>query len=98
MTAKYEKSLRVYKMSLEDLHEDLIVDRDFPEEDKLAWALDELFTFRYRLSGKEVEKLDAEYLPQLYGIIKERYPNLISFFLRNVKSVGIDSSLLEKLL
>jgi len=83
-------------MSLEDLHEDLVVDKDFPEEDELAWALDELFTFRYGLSGKEVEELDAEYLPQLYEVIKERYPNLVPFFLRSVKSVGIDSSLFEK--
>ena len=83
-------------MTLEDLYEDLVVNKELPPEDSLAWEIDELFIFRHRLSGEEVEALDRKYLPALYEALKEHYPKLVNFFKRTLESAGVDLSIFQK--
>ena len=66
------------------------------DKEDVITDLEDLFMFRYGLSGAEVEEIDKKYLPQIYEAITSRYPELKDYVLHSFKSAGVDLSIFQK--
>ena len=58
--------------------------------------IEDLFMFRFGLSGKEVKELDRKHLPKIYEIAVENYPELKGWIDKNLQTAGVDLSIFEK--
>ena len=90
---KYEDYLWKYERAAENFLDEV----DLEDKEDVFTDLEDLFMFRYGLSGKKVEEIDRKYLPQIYEVITSRYPELKDYVLRSFKSAGIDLSIFRKI-
>jgi hypothetical protein len=69
---------------------------DLEDKKDVFTDLEDLFMFRYGLSGERVEEIDRKYLPQIYEAIVSHHPELKDYILRSFKSAGVDLSIFQK--
>ena len=69
---------------------------DFSNKEELITDFEDLFMFRFGLSGKEVEELDRKYLPKIYETAVENYPELKSWIDKSLQTAGVDLSIFQK--
>jgi hypothetical protein len=72
---------------------------EFEPQDKISVLndLEDFWYFRANLSGEKVKELDAEFLPKVYRIIVQNYPELADYFLDVMKKAGVDLSIFESI-
>ena len=89
---EFQKYLWKYKRLVENFLEET----DFSDKEELITDFEDLFMFRFGLSGKEVEELDRKYLPKIYETAVENYPELKSWIDKSLQTAGVDLSIFQK--
>ena len=92
MTKIYEDYLWRYERAARNFLKEV----DLEDKKDVFTDLEDLFMFRYGLSGERVEEIDRKYLPQIYEAIVSHHPELKDYILRSFKSAGVDLSIFQK--